>query len=75
MSFKTGLENTDHIIDDNCRLNQPELVNCIDNTTFVSNDILTDPNIMLNKLPGTVAFSHIVRQQLFGEVPAGTFEQ
>lgn len=50
------LENTDHVIDDNCRLNQPELVHFINNTTFVSNDVLPDQYIMLNGLPGTVAY-------------------
>lgn len=54
------------LIDDNCRLTQSELVHCIDNTTFVSKDTLPDQYIMLNKLPGTVAFSQIVRQNVFG---------
>lgn len=50
------LENTDHVIDDNCRLNQPELVHFINNTTFVSNDILPDQYIMVSRSPGTVAY-------------------
>jgi len=74
MSLNTDLENTDHVIDDNCRLNQPELVHYIDNTTFVSKAILPDQCTMLNNLPGTVAFSQIVRQKVLGEVPAGTFD-